>query len=84
MDGVTTMAFTLRNLGESKFNILQDELARGKATLAHARTIRSQWGDFGDSSDTQLAMQLVALDKMQQIRGQALWEANLKGLCVRT
>jgi hypothetical protein len=42
------MAFTmLRNLGESKFNTLQDELARGKASLALARTIRSQWGDLG-------------------------------------
>lgn len=64
MDGVTTMAFTmLRNLGESKFNTLQVELARGKAPLALARTIQSQWGDFKDRSDTLLAMQLTRLRK---------------------
>jgi hypothetical protein len=58
------MAFAmLRNLGESKFNTLQSELARGKAPLALARTIRSQWGDFQDSSDTLLAMQLTRLRK---------------------
>jgi hypothetical protein len=58
------MAFAmLRNLGESKFNTLQSELARGKAPLALARTIRSQWGDFKDCSDTQLAMQLTRLRK---------------------
>jgi hypothetical protein len=59
-----TMAFAmLRNLGESKFNTLQNELARGKAPLALARTIRSQWGEFKDSSDTLLAMQLTRLRK---------------------
>jgi hypothetical protein len=58
------MAFAmLRNLGESKFSALQNELARGKAPLALARTIRSQWGDFQDSSDTLLAMQLTRLRK---------------------
>jgi hypothetical protein len=58
------MAFAmLRNLGESKFNTLQNELARGKAPLALARTIRSQWGDFRESSDTLLAMQLTRLRK---------------------
>jgi hypothetical protein len=58
------MAFAmLRNLGESKFNTLQNELARGKAPLALARAIQSQWGDFKDSSDTQLAMQLTRLRK---------------------
>jgi len=59
-----TMAFAmLRNLGESKFSALQNELARGKAPLALARTIRSQWGDFQDCSDTLLAMQLTRLRK---------------------
>jgi hypothetical protein len=53
----------LPNLGESKFNTLQDELALGKPPLALARTIRSQWGDCQDSSDTQLAMQLTRLRK---------------------
>jgi hypothetical protein len=58
------MAFVmLRNLGESKFIALQNELARGKAPLALARTIRSQWGDFQDCSDTLLAMQLTRLRK---------------------
>jgi hypothetical protein len=58
------MAFaTLRNLGESKFNSIQSELARGKPPLALARTIRSQWGDFQDGSDTLLAMQLTRLRK---------------------
>jgi hypothetical protein len=58
------MAFAmLRNLGESKFNAVQNELARGKAPLALARTIRSQWGDFQDCSDTLLAMQLTRLRK---------------------
>jgi hypothetical protein len=45
------------------FNTLQRELARGKAPLALARTIRSQWGDFKESSDTSLAMQLTRLRK---------------------
>jgi hypothetical protein len=41
------MAFAmLRNLGESKFSVLQSELARGKAPLAPARTIRSEWEIF--------------------------------------
>jgi hypothetical protein len=58
------MAFAmLRNLGEGKFNTLQIELARGKAPLALAGTIRSQWGDFRESSDTLLAMQLTRLRK---------------------
>jgi hypothetical protein len=58
------MAFTtLRNLGETKFNTLQNELARGKPPSALARTIRSQWGDFQDCSDTLLAMQLTRLRK---------------------
>jgi hypothetical protein len=62
------MAFTmLRNLGENKFNTLQSELARGKAPLALARTIRSQWGDFQDSSDTLLAMQLTRLRKQMAL-----------------
>jgi hypothetical protein len=62
------MAFaTLRNLGESKFNTVQNELARGKAPLALARTIQSQWGDFKDSSDTQLAMQLTRLRKQMAL-----------------
>jgi hypothetical protein len=45
MDGVTTMVFALlHNLGVNKFNALQTELARGKAPLALARTIQSEWG----------------------------------------
>jgi hypothetical protein len=62
------MAFAmLRNLGESKFNTLQSELARGKAPLALARTIRNQWGDFKDCPDTQLAMQLTRLRKQMAL-----------------
>jgi hypothetical protein len=62
------MAFTtLRNLGESKFNALQNELARGKAPLALARTIQREWGDFNDCSDTLLAMQLTRLRKQMAL-----------------
>jgi hypothetical protein len=61
------MAFAmLRNLGESKFNTLQNELARGKAPLALARTIRSQWGDYQDCPDTQLAMQLPEIQRPRE------------------
>jgi hypothetical protein len=43
IDGATAMAFAmLRNLEESKFNEFQNELPRGKAPLALARTILSQ------------------------------------------
>jgi hypothetical protein len=58
------MAFAmLRNLDESKFNTLQNELARGKAPLAPARAIRSLWAGFTDCPDTQLAMRLTRLRK---------------------
>jgi hypothetical protein len=49
IDGATALAFAmLCNLEESKFNALQNELARGKAPLALAKPILSQWGDFQD------------------------------------
>jgi hypothetical protein len=58
------MAFaTLRNLGESKFSALQNELARGKTPLALARTVMNEWGDFKESSETVLAMQLTRMRK---------------------
>jgi hypothetical protein len=61
LGGVTY--YGIRNLGESKFNNIQNELARGKTPLALARTIRGQWGDFRDCSNTLLAMQLTRLRK---------------------
>jgi hypothetical protein len=53
----------LRDLGESKFTTLQNELARGKAPLALARTIRSQWGDFREFFRCVARMQLTRLRK---------------------
>jgi hypothetical protein len=61
------MAFAmLRNLGESKFKAIQDELARGKAPLALARTTKRQWGEFQDCPETLLALQLPKIQRQQE------------------
>jgi hypothetical protein len=62
--------YGIRDVTQSRREQIQHpqiESARGKPPLSLARTIQSQWGDFKDCSDTQLAMRLTRLRKQMAL-----------------